>query len=262
MSLADGVAWEKEYGVAKTTETEKMMSAYATDAKCKCGNSYDMHRAEDHACPEYGGGFMRQFKFELQEPHVLAAIAPVGFDSSKYACTACGATHGEPCPNSGQQCNFAPKKVKKVKTPPPFVAELSAALSLQTAGNHEQRFVKTPTNDEPIPLDALVPPAPAALPTTAAERKAIPIYSGFVKYFPLAIAAVAELSRKGNDQHNPGKPLHWDRSKSGDEMDAQMRHIVDAAIMGDDAPDTDDVLHATKNAWRAMANLQKILERK
>lgn len=100
------------------------------------------------------------------------------------------------------------------------------------------------------------------LPTIAAERKAIPIYSGFIKYFPLAIAAVAELSRIGNDQHSPGQPLHWDRSKSGDEMDAQMRHIVDAAIMGDDGRDIDDVLHATKNAWRAMANLQKILERK
>lgn len=96
------------------------------------------------------------------------------------------------------------------------------------------------------------------LTTDPKERKAIPIYSGFIAYFPDAIAAVAELSRKGNDQHNPGKPLHWDRSKSGDEMDAMMRHIVDQA--GGAEVDTDDVLHATKAAWRAMANLQKICE--
>lgn len=98
------------------------------------------------------------------------------------------------------------------------------------------------------------------LPTEAAARKAIPIYSGFIKYFPDAIAAVAELSRKGNDQHNPGKPLHWDRSKSGDELDALARHLLDDAA---GVPvDTDGVAHLTKTAWRAMAALQKHLEAK
>lgn len=97
-----------------------------------------------------------------------------------------------------------------------------------------------------------------ALPTTAAARKAIPVYSGFIKYFPRAIAAVAELSRVGNDQHNPGQPLHWDRSKSGDERDALMRHLLDEAA---GVPtDTDGIAHATKVAWRAMAALEKILE--
>lgn len=96
------------------------------------------------------------------------------------------------------------------------------------------------------------------LPTDPAARKDIPIYSGFIKYFPLAIAEVAALSKKGNDQHNPGKPLHWDRSKSGDELDAMMRHLTDMA--GGTEEDSDGVLHATKVAWRAMANLQKLLE--
>lgn len=99
-----------------------------------------------------------------------------------------------------------------------------------------------------------------SLPTDAKARKAIPIYSGFIAYFPLAIAAVAELSRIGNDQHNPGKPLFWDRSKSQDELDAQMRHLLDVAIEGESATDTDSVLHLTKNAWRALAKLQKVLE--
>ncbi len=99
-----------------------------------------------------------------------------------------------------------------------------------------------------------------SLPTDAAARKAAPVYSGFFAYFPDAIAAVAELSRIGNEQHNPGTPLHWDRSKSGDELDAQARHMLD--IASGIEKDTDGVLHAVKNAWRAMAYLQKLIERK
>lgn len=93
------------------------------------------------------------------------------------------------------------------------------------------------------------------LPTEAQERKAVPIYSGVIKYFPRALAAVAELSRIGNEQHNPGKPLHWDRSKSGDELDALTRHLVEAGTI-----DTDGVRHSAKVAWRALANLEKELE--
>jgi len=91
--------------------------------------------------------------------------------------------------------------------------------------------------------------------TDAAERKGLPLYSGCIAYFPDALLAVAELSRIGNDQHNPGKPLHWDRSKSGDELDALMRHLVDCGTV-----DVDGVRHATKVAWRALANLQKEIE--
>ena len=88
-------------------------------------------------------------------------------------------------------------------------------------------------------------------------RKETPIYSGVLKYFPLAIAEVARCSRAGNEQHNPGTPLHWDRSKSGDELDALARHLMDAGTM-----DTDGILHDVKVAWRALANLQKVLEKK
>jgi len=98
------------------------------------------------------------------------------------------------------------------------------------------------------------------LPTEAKERKGVPVYSGFVKYFPRAIIAVARLSQIGNDQHNPGKPLFWDRSKSQDEEDALMRHLLDDTL---GRPiDTDGMLHATKVAWRAMARLEKMLEAK
>lgn len=94
-----------------------------------------------------------------------------------------------------------------------------------------------------------------AIPTDAAARKNLPLATGVVDYFPLALLAVAECSKKGNDQHNPGKPLHWDRSKSGDESDALMRHFVQRGTM-----DSDGIRHSAKVAWRALALLQKELE--
>lgn len=90
----------------------------------------------------------------------------------------------------------------------------------------------------------------------AKARKALPVYSGCLAYFPDALASVAKLSQIGNDQHNPGKPLHWDRSKSGDELDALARHLLQAGTV-----DTDGVRHSAKIAWRALANLQKEIEK-
>jgi len=94
-----------------------------------------------------------------------------------------------------------------------------------------------------------------SLPTNAAERKAIPLFSGLIKYFPAALIAVAECSQAGNEQHHPGSPLHWDRSKSGDELDALTRHLFEAGTV-----DTDGVRHLAKAAWRALAALQKEIE--
>ena len=93
------------------------------------------------------------------------------------------------------------------------------------------------------------------LPTDAAKRKAIPLFSGVLRYFPDALIAVAECSQAGNEQHHPGKPLHWDRSKSGDEHDALTRHLLEAGTI-----DTDGVRHSAKLAWRALAALQKEIE--
>lgn len=93
------------------------------------------------------------------------------------------------------------------------------------------------------------------LPTTATERKKFPIASGFLDYFPDAVAAISNLSYFGNEQHNPGKPLHWDRSKSADESDTMMRHFLQRGTR-----DTDGIRHSVKLAWRALALLQKELE--
>lgn len=95
----------------------------------------------------------------------------------------------------------------------------------------------------------------AALPQDAQARKSIPLATGLLDYFPSALVAVAALSAKGNEQHSPGQPLHWDRTKSGDEADALLRHLMQRGTVDDDG-----VLHTTKVAWRALAMLQKELE--
>jgi len=89
----------------------------------------------------------------------------------------------------------------------------------------------------------------------AAKRKALPLTTGVLDYFPDALLEVAKCSKAGNDQHNPGKPLHWDRSKSGDEADALGRHLLDRGKL-----DSDGIRHTAKVAWRALAMLQKELE--
>jgi hypothetical protein len=93
------------------------------------------------------------------------------------------------------------------------------------------------------------------LPTDPKERKSTPIYSGVLKYFPLALAEVARVSKAGNDQHNPGQPLHWDKSKSQDHADCILRHMIDAGSL-----DSDGQRHSAKVAWRALAQLEMELE--
>ena len=91
------------------------------------------------------------------------------------------------------------------------------------------------------------------LPTDAAERKALPIFSGVLRYFPDALAEVARVSKAGNDQHHPGTPLHWDKSKSTDEGDALIRHQLEAGTI-----DTDGQRHSAKVAWRALAQVPRV----
>lgn len=80
------------------------------------------------------------------------------------------------------------------------------------------------------------------LPTNSAERKAIPLCTGLLDYFPSALVAVAAHSQRSNDQHNPGEPLHWARDKSNDHLDALLRHLLERDLVG--------------VAWRALAALQ------
>jgi hypothetical protein len=99
------------------------------------------------------------------------------------------------------------------------------------------------------------PTRATTLPTDPAERKRYPVATGFLDYFPDAIAELANLSWHGNEQHNPGSPLRWDRSKSSDEDDTAMRHFLQRGTR-----DTDGKRHSAKAAWRMLAALQKEIE--
>lgn len=93
------------------------------------------------------------------------------------------------------------------------------------------------------------------LPAEPTDRKRIPIATGVIDFFPDAIAEIARVSAIGSEQHNPGQPIFWDRTKSGDEADALMRHFMERGRM-----DVDGMRHSAKMAWRALALLQKELE--
>ena len=94
-----------------------------------------------------------------------------------------------------------------------------------------------------------------SLPTDAKARKAMPIARGVLDYFPDAVAAIAHVSKVGNDQHNPGQPMHWAKGKSSDHADCIVRHLIERGKI-----DTDGLRHTAKAAWRALALLQTEIE--
>lgn len=94
-----------------------------------------------------------------------------------------------------------------------------------------------------------------ALPTDAKERKKVPLAGGVFDYFTSALIEIAKVSYAGNEQHNPGQPLHWSRGKSNDHADTMLRHFSERGTV-----DTDNLRHSAKMAWRALAILQLELE--
>lgn len=105
-------------------------------------------------------------------------------------------------------------------------------------------------------LTVVVVEPKGVLPADAEGRKAVPLCSGVLDYFPSALVYLARISKAGNDQHNPGQPLHWARGKSMDHADCLLRHLAQRGTV-----DTDGLRHAGKMAWRALALLQEELER-
>lgn len=96
---------------------------------------------------------------------------------------------------------------------------------------------------------------PSVLPQEPQARKDLPVGGGVLDYFPAALAEIARVSKAGNDQHNPGQPLHWARGKSMDHWDCIVRHGMERGTV-----DADGQLHSAKLAWRALALLQQELE--
>jgi hypothetical protein len=119
--------------------------------------------------------------------------------------------------------------------------------NLRTVEPPPEKDLRIPANDPKV--------RNTALPTDKQARKDIPIFSGVLDYFPAAIAEVARVSKAGNDQHNPGQPLHWARGKSMDHADAAIRHLMERGTLDDDG-----MRHTAKAAWRVLAQLQQEME--
>lgn len=125
------------------------------------------------------------------------------------------------------------------------------------------------------------------LPTDSSERKRYPLFSGLMRYFPAALAGVANHSVSGNEKHiHPGRPynpdidvLRHDRTKSTDHEDCILRHLVDLADLRREydelcqsrcvdtqecaVPATGRAIldEANALAWRALALAQEMHER-
>lgn len=87
-------------------------------------------------------------------------------------------------------------------------------------------------------------------PQGADARNKIPLAALF-DYFPLAMIEIAKVIQAGNDQHNPGEPVHWAREKSTDHGNKVFRHWLERGTM-----DTDGTRHTAKAAWRVLAELE------
>lgn len=111
------------------------------------------------------------------------------------------------------------------------------------------------SGSDPVFVETPTPAAVGLLPTDAAERKKVPVASGMFDYFTSALLEIAKVSQAGNDQHNPGQPLHWSRGKSADHADTMIRHFAERGTF-----DADKIRHSAKMAWRALAILQLELE--
>ncbi len=94
-------------------------------------------------------------------------------------------------------------------------------------------------------------------------RKRMPVTSGFLDYFPDAVAAASEVSWLGNEKHNPGQPLHWARGKSMDHADCIARHLIERGGFDTIVINgvTYQIRHTAALLWRAAALCQEELER-
>lgn len=108
------------------------------------------------------------------------------------------------------------------------------------------------------------------LPTDYKARKALPLYTYLTQYHPDALMELVKVAVAGNQQHNPGEPLHWAQGKSMDQLNTAVRHIFDHG-QGNVYDTADDeylkaagveghTMHLAKAAWRLLAEIQLLCD--
>jgi len=133
--------------------------------------------------------------------------------------------------------------MKKKPIAPDLVSEaLAAALRIQHRVD----------NVEQDPHGAL-PHSPGA----KLDAGKSPVRRGLLEYFPRACLAVANVSQFGASKYTWNG---WETVPGGVDRygDAEVRHICQAAIEGPITHDS-ELLHASHEAWNAMARLELIL---
>lgn len=135
-------------------------------------------------------------------------------------------------------------------------------IANEVMATHASTLAKL-VDSEPVNMNSRL----MTLPTDSAERKSFPLMSGCLKYFPAALAGVAEVSKLGNDKHNPGEPMHHAREKSMDHGDCIIRHLMDtedllsALSRGNKTITKESILlEANQLVWRSLAYSQLLHE--
>lgn len=154
------------------------------------------------------------------------------------SCQPCGCDKG-----ANHMCDFHRRMLTNAQaqtnTPPVFVSGLQQVVPLHVKPDPKKLRLRLPKGDK--------------------ERKMLPVFTGFLMYFPLACAEVAKVSLVGNEQHNPGQPMHWAREKSTDQLNTGIRHAMDHG-MGNIKDDGGRTYHLAKAIWRLAAELELYIE--
>lgn len=178
---------------------------------------------------------------QLQDRVDEGFYVPVEFDTVP-ADVYFGGAHDEPGATEGESSHYA------------------GDFYVKPLANGDFEVVDTTYDPQPGDEEQEQPVMPGGSPifpsADYAERKATPVVTGVFDYFPLALLEVAKISKQGNDQHNPGQPLHWARGKSFDHANCIGRHLLERGCIDPE----DGQRHSAKLAWRALALLQKELE--
>jgi hypothetical protein len=91
------------------------------------------------------------------------------------------------------------------------------------------------------------------------QRLEYPIFSGLLDYFPHACAEVARHSKIGNDQHNPGEPMHWATEKSVGRGDKIGRHLMDGWTTAKQNLRDKTIRHFAAMCWRSLELLERYI---
>lgn len=105
-------------------------------------------------------------------------------------------------------------------------AQVAAAFGVEPPQPAKIDTLKSWNYDMRVPLnDGAI--YPSALPNDSEARKQYPLGSVLFGQFPAAMVGLAHHSWKGNNKHNPGQDLQDNRTKSTDDLECALRHLLE-----------------------------------